>query len=599
MPSTHPARPALFALFVFATVLPAAALADGPRRCVRIEAFIRDDSDQSRAAAEFLTKLADGRDGLVLELRDVLKDREALRRTHELLKKYEIEKPGLPVVHMCGQLFVGYRDAETTGRQMKELLTITAYTREGCPHCADLKAFMARTLPKYPGFEVTYRDVYKETGARAEMNSMSERYGVALRTLPFVVICNSAEAGYDTDATTGARLEQRLIDATTECPAEDSKEPTDADESPDMSRLTPVSGPTVWLTLTALAAEPEAEPAGDAAGPAVAEKNEELLEETQPVSTTDTDDSADEMPVDGSTDGSTESFDDLPMLEDIPPDELPAAGEASGPVSLPKDEQAEADRSTVELPLIGTVNFRSVGLPAFTLAVGLVDGFNPCAMWVLLFLLSILVNLKDRRKILAVAGTFVLVSGVMYFLCMAALLNIIDFSAGLNSLTFGAIDQPVYRALGLLAVIVGVIHVKDFFAFKKGLSLSIPESAKPGIYARVRKIVTAENVVGAVIGAAVLAVLVNMIELACTAGLPTMYAAVLHAQDLTPWQEYGYLGLYNLAYMFDDGLMVGVVVITLGKTRLQETGGRWLKLLSGAAILALGLVLMLRPDLLG
>jgi hypothetical protein len=452
------------------------------------------------------------------------------------------------------------------------------------------------------------RDVDREAGARTEMNALSQRYGVALRTLPFVVLCNAAESGYDTDATSGARLEQRLIDATEECPADEADEADEwkAAASPDMSLLAPASGPAAWLTLTMVTAvEPEpavAESADGAVGPAVAEKCRDLLDDTQPVSTTNPD-GPHALPLDSAATGPTGSddaaLDELLLLEDIPMDELPAAGQQSGPVALPTDERAEAERSTVDLPLVGTVNFRSVGLPAFTVAVGLVDGFNPCAMWVLLFLLSILVNLKDRRKILAVAGTFVLVSGVMYFLCMAALLSVIDLSAGLNKLTFGAVDQPVYRALGLLAVVVGTIHVKDFFAFKKGLSLSIPDSAKPGIYARVRKIVTAENVLGAVIGAAVLAVLVNMIELACTAGLPTMYAAVLDAQKLTPWQEYGYLGLYNVAYMFDDGLMVGVVVVTLGKTRLQETGGRWLKLLSGAAILALGLVLMLRPGLLG
>jgi hypothetical protein len=241
------------------------------------------------------------------------------------------------------------------------------------------------------------------------------------------------------------------------------------------------------------------------------------------------------------------------------------------------------------LPVFGRVRVREIGLPAFTVAVGLVDGFNPCAMWVLLFLLSILVNLRDRGRILLVAGTFVLISGLAYFAFMAAWLNVF--------LMVGLL-RPVQIALGILAIVVGSIHIKDFFAFKQGISLSIPESAKPGIYQRVRNIVRAENVAGALAGAVVLAVLVNIVELLCTAGLPALYTQILALQQLPRWQNYAYLGLYNLAYMFDDSLMVAAVTLTLGKHKMQEREGRWLKLISGLVIFLLGLVMLFCPDLL-
>ncbi len=107
---------------------------------------------------------------------------------------------------------------------------------------------------------------------------------------------------------------------------------------------------------------------------------------------------------------------------------------------------------------------------------------------------------------------------------------------------------------------------------------------------------TAEHLWGAVIGAAVLAVLVNIIELLCTAGLPALYTQVLTLQKLPQWQNYAYLGLYNFAYMFDDSLMVIVVIITLGRHKLQVSQGRWLKLVSGCVVLLLGLVLLFKPD---
>ena len=241
----------------------------------------------------------------------------------------------------------------------------------------------------------------------------------------------------------------------------------------------------------------------------------------------------------------------------------------------------------LEVPLFGRLSASKLGMPLFTLAIGLIDGFNPCAMWVLLFLLSILVNLKDRRRILAIAGTFVIVSGLAYFAFMAAWLNVFALIGYL---------RPIQIVLALMAIVIGSIHTKDFFAFKQGVSLSIPESAKPGIYARVRSIVTAEHIAGAVTGAITLAVLVNIVELLCTAGLPALYTNILMQQGLSAAGRYAYLGLYIAAYMFDDTLMVAVVVITLSKRKLQETQGRWLKLISGVAILLLGVVMLFRPD---
>ena len=98
------------------------------------------------------------------------------------------------------------------------------------------------------------------------------------------------------------------------------------------------------------------------------------------------------------------------------------------------------------------------------------------------------------------------------------------------------------------------------------------------------------------IGVSVLALLVNIVELLCTAGLPALYTEILTQQGYPPWENYAYLALYNVAYMFDDGLMVAAVVLTLEKTKLQEHQGRWLKLISGVAIVALGILMLLRPE---
>lgn len=235
----------------------------------------------------------------------------------------------------------------------------------------------------------------------------------------------------------------------------------------------------------------------------------------------------------------------------------------------------------------GEIRIRELGLPLFTIAIGLLDGFNPCAMWVLLFLLSLLVNLQDRRKMALIAGTFVLVSGLLYFAFMAAWLNVFLFIG---------LSRAVQITLGSVALFVGAVNVKDFFALHRGISLSIPESAKPGFYSRVRGILQAENLVGALLGIVILAGLVNMVELLCTAGFPALYTHLLTMQQLPMWEYYGYLGLYNLAYILDDSLMVTIAVITLSRKKLSYDAGRWLKLIGGTVMLSLGIVLILKPQ---
>ncbi len=278
--------------------------------------------------------------------------------------------------------------------------------------------------------------------------------------------------------------------------------------------------------------------------------------------------------------------DDLALpteADDVP---LPEESAGSDTTATPNDPAAKQKSDSIEVPLFGELHVSAMGLPAFTFLIGLIDGFNPCAMWVLVFLLSVLVNIEDRRKMIAIAGTFVVVSGVAYFAFMVAWLQVFMLIG---------IVRPVQIGLGCLAMFIGIVNIKDFFAFKKGLSFSIPESQKPGIYARVRKIVTAKYLTAAISAAVVLAIIVNIVELLCTAGLPALYSQILIMQELPPWANYCYLGLYNVAYMLDDSILLGVVVFTLSRRKLQEREGRWLKLISGVVIVTLGAVMIFKP----
>ena len=253
---------------------------------------------------------------------------------------------------------------------------------------------------------------------------------------------------------------------------------------------------------------------------------------------------------------------------------------------IQQDGARPAVRDQVETQLFGPLNVNRLGLPLFTLALGLLDGFNPCATWVLLFLLSLLVRLQDRRRMAVVAGTFVLASGAVYYAFMAAWLNFFVV-LGLSS--------TLRVVLGTVALLIGLLNVKDFFAFGRGPSFSIPDSAKPGLYERMRRVMAAPTLGLSLVSVITLAVLVNFVELLCTAGFPAIYTAVLTQHEQTAAGRYAYLGLYILGYMADDALMVGLAVSALSRRKLSERAGRVLKLLAGSVMLLLGLVLLLRP----
>jgi len=237
-----------------------------------------------------------------------------------------------------------------------------------------------------------------------------------------------------------------------------------------------------------------------------------------------------------------------------------------------------------EVTLFGhTLSLDRVGLPLFTLAMGLLDGLNPCSMWVLLLMISLLAPMQDRWRMLAVAGTFVAVEGLAYLAFMAAWLNLF-LLVGLS--------RTSEILIAAVAISAGAIHIKDFLAYGRGISLSIPEKSKPGLYAQIRHILQAENLLGAMLGAVVLAVLVQIVEFLCTSGFPALYTRILTLQHLGGFSYYGYLLLYNAAYMFDDAVVLGIGIFTLSQRRLQENQGRWLKLVSGAVMVGLGVYLL-------
>jgi hypothetical protein len=242
---------------------------------------------------------------------------------------------------------------------------------------------------------------------------------------------------------------------------------------------------------------------------------------------------------------------------------------------------------TINLPLIGAVDAASLSLPALTLVLAGLDAFNPCAFFVLLFLLSMMAHQKSRMRMLIIGGIFVIVSGLMYFAFMAAWLQVFQLFGHLLWVTLVA---------GALAAFVGAINIKDFFLFEKGFTLSIPESKKPDIFRRTRRILSAENMPAMIAATAFLAIAANFYELLCTAGFPMVYTRLLTLADLSAAGRYGYLAFYNLIYVLPLAAIVAVFAGSLGARKLTEREGRLLKLMSGVMMLELGVLLLVVPE---
>ncbi|MGD2053541.1 MAG: thioredoxin family protein [Gammaproteobacteria bacterium] len=247
------------------------------------------------------------------------------------------------------------------------------------------------------------------------------------------------------------------------------------------------------------------------------------------------------------------------------------------------------DEHVLHLPFLGTIDPEDNSLPVFTMIIAGMDSFNPCAFFVLLFLLSLMAHARSRARMLITGITFVSISALIYFLFMAAWLNLF--------MMIGAI--PVITIIaGMVAVIIGAINIKDYFIFRQGPSLSIPESAKPTLFHHMRDLLKANSITTVLLGTSILAIAANSYELLCTAGFPMVYTRLLTLNELGNFQYYAYLVLYNLIYVLPLLVIVVIFSFTLGAHKLSEQQGRFLKLLSGSMMLGLGLVMLFKPGAL-
>ncbi len=244
----------------------------------------------------------------------------------------------------------------------------------------------------------------------------------------------------------------------------------------------------------------------------------------------------------------------------------------------------------LKIPLFGKVQLESKSTFISTVLIALVDGFNPCSLWVLTMLLAITLHTGSRKKVFLIGIIFLFVSALIYGLFIAGLFSVLKVTSFLGWIRI---------LVALVSFFFAVINIKDYFWFKQGLSFTISDQKKPGIFQKMRAVIDASQSIWGMIGATiVLAAGVSLVEFSCTAGFPVLWTNLLSSQNISGGMFVILLLVYLLIYQFDEGVIFFSAVVTLKSSRLEEKHGRVLKLFSGILMLALSLVMIFKPDLM-
>lgn len=241
----------------------------------------------------------------------------------------------------------------------------------------------------------------------------------------------------------------------------------------------------------------------------------------------------------------------------------------------------------IDVPFLGNLEVKKISLPLITIAIAMIDGFNPCAMWTLLFLISLLLGMKDRKRMWLLGITFIVASAFAYFLFLSAWLNLFLF--------LGFVVW-IRLIIGLLALGSGSYYLKDYFTNKSGGCQVMGDSKRQKIFEKLKNITQRKQIFIALGGIILLAFAVNMVELVCSAGLPAIYTQLLSNYHLPSLQYYLYLLLYIFIFMLDDLFIFFTAMITLRLTGIQSKYSRISHLVGGILMLIIGFLLIFKPE---
>ncbi len=481
--------------------------------------------------------------------------------------------------------------------------TLYLFWGDGCPHCHDEREFLEGLKSKYPSLRIEAYETWNNASNSELFSDMAETYGFQARGVPTTFIGEDYWVGFSEGI--GAELELKVRQCAENGICEDALFPGEdtvpeqtgdsgmpglcihaflKEDCSQCSRITPflesVSDQNdVSLTVHDVN-QPDEEDlfnrfkdtyGVDSTGyPVVFVGNEVLPGETAIRENLENSISSclqKEMCI-CPAERIRASFPSVPGQGDITPE----------------------DSIVLELPIFGRVDVSSMSIYASTALISFVDGFNPCSLWLIFFLMGIVIYTGSRKKMFLIGMTFLLVTGTAYGVFLVGALNVFSYVGQLFW---------IQLIVGMIAIAFAVINIKDYFWYKKGVSLTISDEKKPGLIKRMRTIMhPGKGLLGMMAATALLALGVVLVELPCTAGFPMIWANLV-AQSGIEGGEYGVLTLlYMFIYLSIEIMIFLTIIFTMKVSKFQEKQGRMLKLLGGIIMMMLGLFMIFAPTLM-
>ncbi len=268
-------------------------------------------------------------------------------------------------------------------------------------------------------------------------------------------------------------------------------------------------------------------------------------------------------------------------------------GEHLGTVEVNEDivmEDIDIISDVITVGVFGQINLKSISLFLLSIMIGIVDGFNPCAMWVLLFLITMLLGMKSRKKMWILGLTFLLTSALMYAGVMATWLNLASL---INKISI------IRISIGIFAITMALINIVKYFKERKNDGCEVVNDSKRKTIISKIKSITLESKFGlAILGIITLAITVNLIEFVCSAGLPLMFTNILALNDLSVIQNVFYVFIYILFFLIDDIIIFVAAMLTLKITAVSTKYTKYSHLMGGIIMLIIGSLLIFAPDIL-
>lgn len=268
------------------------------------------------------------------------------------------------------------------------------------------------------------------------------------------------------------------------------------------------------------------------------------------------------------------------------------AGVIPGVVEVEVTEPTEVitGEQKITLPILGTIDLSTQSLFVSTLLISFFDGFNPCSLWVLTMLLALTLHTGSRKKVILIGIVFLTVTAAIYGLFITGLFTM---------LTVISFSKWIQVVVALVALFFALVNIKDYFWYKEGISFTISDSQKPGIFQRMRRLMDASQTTGGLIGGTVvLAAGVSLVEFSCTAGFPVLWSNLLVSQKVPALTFVALLLVYLLIYQLDELGIFLAAVFSMRASKLEEKHGRILKLIGGVLMLALALVMLINPNVM-